>query len=727
MYRGSDLRLDRPVAIKVMKPSFAADPSFLTRFEREARSAAGLAHRGVVGVYDQGRDGNVVFLVMELVDGGTLRDLMHQSGALSVSVTLSILEPLLAALSAAHDAGLVHRDVKPENVLISSRGEVKVADFGLVRAVSSQTMATGDVILGTVAYLSPEQVSTGAADPRSDVYSAGVVAYEMLTGRTPYEGDNAISVAYQHVHSDVPPVTDLAPGVPLELDDLVLAATRRDPMARPRDAGAFLSALVALRARLGLARVPVPVPRDASAARVRSTAAGGTAAAGTGAGGTGAGGTAAGRTVAAGLTGVAAGSARGPAGTRVVPGAASLGARPHPTAASAGNVYGSAGGGHHPIGPGHPADQPVAPSNPLRRSRFRRWLLVALVVLLLGAAAAAGGWWLGSGRWAYTPGAVGVPKASAEELVRSAGLVPLVSVAPSDTVQQGTVSDSHPAPGSRVLRGSKVDLVVSTGRPVVPRVIAGGSVDAAQLLVRSAHLTPVLSPTADRYDSTVPAGAVLGTDPAGGSALPIGASVVVLRSNGPAPQPVPTVAGKSVDDAQNKLLVAGFRVGPVVRQFDTNSDDGTVLGTDPHDGVLVPAGSAVSLVLASSITVPQIRGESASQASSDLERSGITVSYGAPTFDADVNGGSVVTTDPVPGTKIDPAFPAVTVTLSNAVVVPDVTQGDVGSATAQLQALGLQVDVTALFGRSGSSVTGQLPSAGKRMQPGSTVYISAFP
>ena len=262
VYRGMDLRLDRPVAIKVMKPSFAADPSFLTRFEREARTAAALAHRGVVAMYDQGRDGDIVFLVMELVDGGTLRDLIRQNGALSVAVTTSILEPLLSALGAAHTAGLVHRDVKPENVLISSKGEVKVADFGLVRAVSSQTMATGDVILGTVAYLSPEQVSTGASDARSDVYSAGIVAFEMLTGHTPYLGDNPMSVAYQHVHSDVPPVTDQAPGVPLELDDLILAATRRDPFARPRDATAFLSALVSMRARLGLARAVVPVPRS---------------------------------------------------------------------------------------------------------------------------------------------------------------------------------------------------------------------------------------------------------------------------------------------------------------------------------------------------------------------------------------------------------------------------------------------------------------------------------
>ena len=261
VYRGVDTRLDRPVAIKVMSPHYVSDPAFLSRFEREARLAASLGHSGVVAMYDQGRDGDLVFLVMELVDGGTLRDLLRERGALSVPVTMSILEPLLAALGAAHAAGLVHRDVKPENVLISAQGAVKIADFGLVRAVTSQTMATGDVILGTVAYLSPEQVATGASDASSDVYSTGIVAYEMLTGQPPFGGDNPMSVAYQHVHSDVPPPSGRAIGTPDALDELIVAATRRDPSARPRDASAFLSALLGIRAQLGLRRVPVPVPQ----------------------------------------------------------------------------------------------------------------------------------------------------------------------------------------------------------------------------------------------------------------------------------------------------------------------------------------------------------------------------------------------------------------------------------------------------------------------------------
>ncbi|HEY4990579.1 MAG TPA: protein kinase, partial [Nakamurella sp.] len=372
VYRGVDTRLDRPVAIKVMSPQYVADPAFLSRFEREARLAASLGHSGVVAVYDQGRDGDLVFLVMELVDGGTLRDLLREHGSLSVPVTMSVLEPLLAALGAAHAAGLVHRDVKPENVLISARGEVKIADFGLVRAVSSQTMATGDVILGTVAYLSPEQVATGAADARSDVYATGVLAYEMLTGQPPFNGDTPMSVAYQHVNSDVPPPSDQAPGTPEALDDLIVAATRRDPAARPRDASAFLAALVGIRAHLGLRRVPVPVPRRRPAptmAPARPAFAGQV-----GAGGT--------RVLATG----------GPVTVAdppppVLP---HLADRPAPTAIGPPLV--DPRDAAPPIDAGDPA-QPAMLA--LRRRRRRRWLIAILVVLLLGISAAAGGWWLG--------------------------------------------------------------------------------------------------------------------------------------------------------------------------------------------------------------------------------------------------------------------------------------------------------------------------------------------
>ncbi|HEY0640887.1 MAG TPA: protein kinase, partial [Pseudonocardiaceae bacterium] len=264
VYRGLDTRLERPVAIKVMDPRFSGDRSFLDRFIREARATAKLRHPSVVAVHDQGLDrdpgGDHVYLVMELVDGGTLRDLLRQRRELPVPLALAVLEPVLSALAAAHREGLVHRDIKPENVLIGRGGEVKVADFGLVRAMAESGTTSDSMILGTVAYLSPEQVATGAADARSDVYSAGIVLYEMLTGAPPYSGDTALSVAYRHVNEDAPPPSRVASGIPPLLDQLVVRATRRDPRDRPDDAAAFLNALQRVRTQLEVPRVPVPSP-----------------------------------------------------------------------------------------------------------------------------------------------------------------------------------------------------------------------------------------------------------------------------------------------------------------------------------------------------------------------------------------------------------------------------------------------------------------------------------
>src|SRR5689334_6607917 len=264
VYAATDLRLHKTVAVKVMAEHLAHDPTFVDRFTREARAAAMLSHPNVVGVSDQGSDQGLVFLVMELVRGRTLRDLLTARGRLTVAEAFAVLEPVLAGLTAAHRAGIVHRDIKPENVLIGVDGVVKVADFGLARAVvgSGQTSQTGGVLIGTVAYLSPEQLERGGADARSDVYAAGIVLYELLTGHPPYGGDTPLAVAYQHVHHDVPPPSDETPGLPWQIDELVARATRRDPAVRPVDAGAFLAELADLCTDLGIAPVPVPTGRS---------------------------------------------------------------------------------------------------------------------------------------------------------------------------------------------------------------------------------------------------------------------------------------------------------------------------------------------------------------------------------------------------------------------------------------------------------------------------------
>lgn len=271
VYRGLDVRLDRPVALKVMDSRYADDRQFLTRFTMEARAVARLKDPGLVAVYDQGTDAGRPFLVMELVEGGTLRELLRERGPMPPHAAVAVLAPVLSGLAVAHRAGLVHRDVKPENVLISDDGEVKLVDFGLVRAVAEAGITSTSVILGTAAYLSPEQVSSGQTTPRSDVYSAGILAYELITGTTPFTGDNPLAVAYQRVDHDVPPPSSAISGVPPQFDEFVGRATARDPAARYADAAEMGAELQAIAAELALPKFRVPAPKN-SAQHVAATA-----------------------------------------------------------------------------------------------------------------------------------------------------------------------------------------------------------------------------------------------------------------------------------------------------------------------------------------------------------------------------------------------------------------------------------------------------------------------
>jgi serine/threonine-protein kinase len=264
VYRGLDERLDRPVAVKVMDARYAGDEQFLTRFRMEARTVARLKHPGLVAVYDQGLDARHPFLVMELIEGGTLRELLIERGPMPPHAVAAVLRPVLGGLGAAHRAGLVHRDVKPENVLISDDGEVKIADFGLVRAVAAAGITSASVILGTAAYLSPEQVRDGKATPSSDVYAAGILTYELLTGRTPFSGDSPLAVAYQRLDTDVPPPSAAIEGVPTQFDELVGRATARDPADRYADAGELGAELDAIAEELALPGFRVPAPRNSA-------------------------------------------------------------------------------------------------------------------------------------------------------------------------------------------------------------------------------------------------------------------------------------------------------------------------------------------------------------------------------------------------------------------------------------------------------------------------------
>lgn len=274
VYLALDLRLGRDVAVKVMDARYSGDPQFLQRFEFEARAVAGLKHAGLVAVYDQGIDHGTAFLVMELVEGGSLRELLRERGPMPPHAVVAVADPVLGGLGTAHAAGLVHRDVKPENVLISDSGEVKVADFGLVRAVAEAGVTSASVILGTAAYLSPEQVESTHADARSDVYSMGVMMFEMLTGRTPFHGDSPLGLAYQRLTYDVPAPGDVIDGVPAEFDEVILRATERRPADRYADGFEMRDALLEVADLLDLPPFTVPAPRRSAErdtmARVRA-------------------------------------------------------------------------------------------------------------------------------------------------------------------------------------------------------------------------------------------------------------------------------------------------------------------------------------------------------------------------------------------------------------------------------------------------------------------------
>lgn len=577
VYTARDTRLDRTVALKVMHRNLAEDDTFVSRFIREAQSAARLSHPNVVAVYDQGDDDGTVFLAMEHVAGRTLRDVLRERGRLRPREALEVLERVLSALAAAHRAGLVHRDVKPENVLISDEGRVKVADFGLARAVtaSSHTRTTG-LIIGTVAYLAPEQVERGVADARSDVYAAGILLYEMLVGDVPFRADTPIAVAYKHVHEDVPPPS-AAVAVPPVLDELVGYATDRVPDNRPDDAAALLADVVAVRRGL-----PDDTAGDAFP-----------------------------------------GTPLAPADSEQTEVLASRGreARNHTL------VFPEHPSGPYPKATGTGDADPPEPVEPGAGKRRRGRGLVALVlVLALAVTAGALGWWFGAGRWTETPQLARMSASAAAGKARAAGFETERVLAYHETVPKGSVASTDPAAGERIARGGTITLIVSRGpeRHAVPELKGRSEADARKALA-AAKLA--VGEVTRRYHKKVAEDDVISTDPKDGKLLKRGAEVDLVVSRGLPPVSVPKVTGSTQSAAERALEDRGLE-SSATDAYHKTVPKGSVVRQSPGAGDKVAKGTTIRLVVSKGppiVPVPDVRGKPVKQAEKTLEGAGFEV------------------------------------------------------------------------------------------------------
>nr|WP_202388177.1 Stk1 family PASTA domain-containing Ser/Thr kinase [Nocardioides flavescens] len=617
VYEATDLRLERTVAVKVMHPGLGDDDEFAARFVAEARAAARLSHPNVVSVFDQGADDGTVFLAMELVEGHTLRDTIGRDAPLSPARALALLEPVVSALAAAHRAGLIHRDVKPENVLIAHDGRVKVADFGLAKAVSATTQhtATG-VLIGTVSYVAPELVVEGRSDARADVYAVGVILFELLTGHKPHSGETPIQVAYKHVHEDVPPPSREVASVPDYVDALVARATARDRVQRPADAGVLLHHLrrvahaVHSGARSDRELVEDLTPRhhtDTAEVLQRRGPARGDGAWDD-------------AEMAALLAPTPATSARTstPDATARRPAVGGGAARP---AASLTTQTTTATQRPRPTPPG--GDGPRRPARPRRR---RRGPVLLVLAVLLAAAVGMSAWWFGYARYTATPGVIGLTQAEATSRLEAAGLgVAVGESAYSANVAMGDVLSTDPSPGDRVLDGTTVTIRVSLGREVYPLPeLTGRTEDQAQDLIGSVKM--VFGTTTRQFSETVPEGTVISSEPAGGQTLRPGTIVDLVVSKGRKPIKVGDWVGDPVDEARSTLQDRGLQV-QTSEQYSDDVAEGLVISQSPPDGTLY-RGDTVTLTVSRGpelVQVPNVIGYGTDAAVDALEGAGFEV------------------------------------------------------------------------------------------------------
>ena len=600
VYLAIDTRLDREVALKVMHADLVRDADFVGRFIGEAKAVAKLSHPNIVGVYDQAADGQYLYLVMEYVPGRTLRALLRERGWLPWQEALQVMDPVLAGLAAAHRAGIVHRDVKPENVLITADGRVKVVDFGLARASAAVGNTRAGMIIGSVSYIAPEQVTGAPTDARTDVYAAGIMLFEMLTGRVPFSGESPLAVAYAHVNSDVPAVSALAGGIPPGVDQLVGSATSRDPQLRPPDASVFLRVARALRGIADPAEQAITGPwAQAQAATTPYGEA---------------------NPYAGAATAHPAGGAAGSHTMVVGPGyagydGAGYGAGGRYDAALPADDVGAYRGGRRAR---HDDDEPF-----LQRWLFSRRLVYVMGALLVVVGLCGGGWWLTSGRYTHVPAVSKMTVTAATLALTQAGFH--VRNGPSvidDNVPKNEVISTSPS--GRALPGATIVLTISQGPRMirVPSIPTSDTVAEAEAALRAAGLTVASATKPVGALSNPVIGQVAGTDPAAGTSWPENQPVAVEVVAGLA---LPNLLGQDISAIQQWAGNEDLTLQQTTVQ--SGKPAGTIVAQSPAAGTPVRPGQSISVSVSAGppgVAIPSVQGESCQQAYQDLSNAGFT-------------------------------------------------------------------------------------------------------
>jgi eukaryotic-like serine/threonine-protein kinase len=602
VYLAEDEELGRRVAIKILNDRHAADDQFVERFRREATNAAGLSHPNIVAIYDRGEAEGTYYIAMEYLEGSTLKEIVTERGPLPVDEAIGFARDLLEALRFAHRKGLVHRDIKPHNVICDADGRVKVTDFGIARAGASQMTEAGSII-GTAQYLSPEQARGGVIDHRSDLYSVGVVLYELLTGTVPFVGDTPVEIAMKHLSSVPDPPSARRPELPVALDQIVLRALAKDPDERYQTAEEMDAEL---------ARVAEGLPVSPETAEAATQVLAG-----------------------AGLVDTAPTMVtKSPAAVRP----------PRPPAAAP---------------PYRPPSRGYYYEEPPRQRPFWPWLVVLLLVLGAGGAV-----WLAWGKIQdqlnenktfAVPDVRGTKEILAVHKLQNAGFsVPPSAIkrVPDATVPETVVISQDPQAGDKVPKGNLVSLRVSSGAPLatVPDVRDKSLTDAIQILADRG-----LKANAVAVPSSKPENTVVAQEPAPGKKVAAKSTVRINYSKGAPQVGVPNVVGQRYEDALNQLQNAGFAVAR--SDVDSNEDKGIVVGQNPQANSIATKGARITLSVSkgpTAVEVPDVTGLDEATAQTQLEDKGFVVSVRDRTTDDPVDDGNVVEQRPAAFSKVKP-------------------------------------------------------------------------